>query len=342
MVLLYIHNILLCVCKTVTVIHYLYNTSGILKHGLSVSKAYLTDIASVQERQSVLGMFNACSSLGFIFGPLISGYLADKDPSLHLSVLTGAVAIGVNMILVAVLVPSISSGTEDLELEHVGDSSEKVVTTTAVQQVLSFLRIDSHWWELLDIITVQFLLTFSAIIFKGSFVVFMEEKFHISGTTLGQILSLNALISALGSATSGRISKFYSGGSKQVVHFTLLLGVSLTCLTLAPNVAIVIVFLVPLSLSSSNLRICLLSLMLHRGGDAEKGAIVGLTNSISSISRMLAPTIVGVCQEYSVTVPGYLSSVLALGAAGVSFAYYRNSKPKTTSGEMDNIDQSRC
>lgn len=308
-----------------------------------MNKAYLADIASVQERQSVLGMFNACSSLGFIFGPLISGYFADRDPSLHLSVLTGAVVIGVNIILVAVLVPSISSGTEDQEV--VDDSSEDMVTRTSVQQVLSSLncfRIDIHWWELLDVITVQFLLTFSAIIFKGSFVVLMEEKFHISGTTLGQILSFNALISALGSATSGRISKFYSGSSKQVVHFTLLLAVSLMCITLAPNVAIVILFLVPLSLSSSNLRICLLGLMIHRGREEEKGAIVGLANSISSISRMLAPTIVGVSQEYSVTVPGYLSLVLALGAAGVSFACYWNLKPKTTSAEVDNIAQSRC
>ena len=302
-----------------------------------MSKAYLADIASVQERQSVLGMFNACSSLGFIFGPLISGYLADRDPSLHLSVLTGTVVIGVNIILVAVLVPSISSGTDDQEV--VSDSS---VTRTAVQLVLSSFnsfRIDIHWWELLDVITVQFLLTFSAIMFKGSFVVFMEEKFHISGTTLGKILSFNALISALGSATSGRISKFYSDSSKQVVHFTLLLAVSLMCLTLAPNVVFLTLFLVPLSLSSSNLRICLLSLMLHRGRE-ENGAIVGLANSISSVSRMLAPTIVGVSQEYSVTVPGYLSLVLALGAAGVSFGCYWNLKPKAA--EVDNVAQSRC
>lgn len=313
---------------------------------MSVSKAYLTDIASVQERQSVLGMYNACSSIGFIFGPLVSGYLADSDPSLHLSVLTGAVVIGMNIILVGVLVPSISTGTKDQEV--VGDSSlqtEVAVTRTVNEQVLSSLnlfRIDIHWCELLDIITVQFLLTFSAILFKGSFVVFMDEKFHVSGTTLGQILSFNALISALGSASSGRISKFYSDSRKQVVHFTLLLAVSLACLTLAPNMAIVTLFLVPLTLSSSNLRICLLSLMLHRGREEEKGAIVGLANSISSTSRMLAPTIVGVSQEYSVAVPGYLSAVLALGAAVVSFACYWNLKPNTTSTEVENIDQFRC
>ena len=54
--------------KLLHLFHHLYYTVGILKRGLSISKAYLSDIVSSQERQSVLGMFNACSrlSLGFI------------------------------------------------------------------------------------------------------------------------------------------------------------------------------------------------------------------------------------------------------------------------------------
>ena len=61
----------------------------------------------------------------------------------------------------------------------------------------------------------------------------------------------------------------------------------------------------------------MLSLMLHRGREEEKGALVGLANSMSSLSRMLAPSIVGVIQDYSVEMAGYLSAVLALLAAGV-------------------------
>ena len=85
--------------------------------------------------------------------------------------------------------------------------------------------------------------------------------------------------------------------------------------------ACVVLLLVPLSLSTANLRICLLSVMLQRGRAEEKGALVGLANSITSISRMLAPSIVGVSQEYSVELPGYLGAVLALLAAGVALVY---------------------
>ena len=303
--------------------------TGTLKHGLSVCKTYLADIASSQERQSVLGMFNACSSLGFIFGPLISGYLADRDPSLQLSVLTGAGIFGVNFVLVTLLVPSIPSPIQTNDRNSGSlletDQASQTVGRTTFEQVLNslniFKRIHVHWWQLFDVIIIQFLLTFSVIIFKFSFVVFMDERFHISGTTLGQVLSFNGFASALGSATSGRISKFYSSNSKQVAHFTLLLAFSLTCLTFAPNVVCIVLLLIPLSLSTANLRVCLLNVMLQRGRAEEKGALVGLANSISSISRMLAPSIVGVSQEYSVELPGYLSAVLALLAAGVALVY---------------------
>ena len=313
-----------------------------LKHGLSISKAYLADIASSQERQSVLGMFNACSSFGFIFGPLISGYLADRDPSLQLSVLTGAGVFGTNFVLVALMLPSMPSPVlNDQTLKDSGselstpDQTSQTADRTTVEQVLHslniFRRIHVHWWQLVDVIIIQFLLTFSSIVFKFSFVVFMDEQFHVSGTTLGQILSFNGLASAIGSATSGRISKLYSSNSRQVAHFTLLLALSLTCLTFAPNIACVVVLLIPLSLSTANLRICLLSLMLQRGRAEERGAIVGLANSISSISRMLAPSIVGISQEYSVKLPGYLSAVLALAASGVALVYClgQDAKPNT-------------
>jgi predicted MFS family arabinose efflux permease len=316
-----------------------------LKHGLSISKAYLADIASNQERQSVLGMFNACSSFGFIFGPLISGYLADRDPTLQLSVLTGAGVFGMNFVLVAVLLPSMplpvlnNDQSSDRSSSPGPDQPNQVSDREQILNSLHiFRRIHVHWWQLLDVIIIQFLLTFSSIIFKFSFVVFMDEQFHVSGTTLGQILSFNGLASALGSATSGRISKLYSSNSKQVAHFTLLLALSLTCLTFAPNIVCIVLLLIPLSLSSANMRICLLSLMLQRGKAEEKGAIIGLANSISSISRMLAPSIVGVSQEYSIRLPGYLSAVLALAASCVALIYCWDQDGKTNTDKSSDSD----
>ena len=71
---------------------------------------------------------------------------------------------------------------------------------------------------MLDIVAVRFLMTFSIIIFRTNFTIFLEEHFHVSNSTFGQILSFNGIASALASATSGKISKLYSSHVLSLIH----------------------------------------------------------------------------------------------------------------------------
>jgi len=178
-----------------------------------------------------------------------------------------------------------------------------------------------HWMELIDLILLQFLMTFSMIIFRSNFSMFLEFHFHVDYKTMGKVISFSAVASAVASATVGRISKLYSNHQTQLIHFTMLLAVSVTVVSISPSLPISIVFLIPLSLSSSNLRICMLCLQLQRAREDEKGAIIGLSNSINSVSRMLAPTIMGLAQEQSSEMPGYISSGLSLVAVAVMVLY---------------------
>jgi len=290
--------------------------AGILKHGLSTGKAYLTDIAESKDRQSVLGMYNAITSLGFIFGPLIGGYLADWDPTFQLSLVFGATIFMLNFILVVAVVPPL----QQKESTKSGDKEPSMRPSMNIFKGI-------HWMELMDLILLQFLMTFSMIIFRSNFSVFLEFHFHVDYKTMGKVISFSAVASAIASATVGRISKLYSNHQTQLIHFTMLLAISVTAISISPSLPVSIVFLIPLSLSSSNLRICMMSLQLQRAREDEKGAIIGLSNSINSVSRMLAPTIVGLAQEQSSEMPGYVSSGLSLVAVAV-MAMYQFERPK--------------
>lgn len=57
----------------------LYFVAGIFKHTLSISKALLSDLVSERDRPLVMGRFNAASSVGFILGPVVGGYLAEFE-----------------------------------------------------------------------------------------------------------------------------------------------------------------------------------------------------------------------------------------------------------------------
>ena len=298
-----------------------------LKHGLSTGKAYLTDIAKSEDRQSVLGMYNAISNFGFIFGPLLGGYLADWDPSFQLNLMTGGTIFVLNFFLVALLVPPVHvESAKDTTNGTVKNTSSTWLSLRQMFSSLNFFK-GIHWMEFYDIILLQFLMTFALIIFRSNFPVFLEYHFHVDYKTLGKVISFTGVASAIASATVGKISKLYSNHQTQLIHFTILLAVSVSLISLSPNLALAFIFLLPLSLSTSNLRICMLSLQLQRAREDEKGAIIGLSNSINSVSRMLAPTIVGLAQEHSSEMAGYISSGLAVLAV-VVMVMYQFEKPK--------------
>lgn len=46
---------------------------------MSITKALLAEFTPKQDRPRVFGQYNACSSMGFIIGPLIGGHLAEAD-----------------------------------------------------------------------------------------------------------------------------------------------------------------------------------------------------------------------------------------------------------------------
>ena len=260
----------------------------------------------------MLGYFNAVSSMGFIFGPIIAGYLSDIDPSLKLTLVTGSAIFSLNFFFVLLFLPALG---KDLEI-RTEVLPTKVPTGGYPWNPGKYFSLNlSQFWEsfrgfhcrqLVDIISIQFLCVFSMFLFRSNFPVFLEENFQISNATFGQVIAFSAVTTTLASATCGIISKYYANHSKHLLHFMILLLVSLFAITTSYNIHFVFFFLLTLSLSTSNLRICMLSLLLVRGKEHEKGAIVGFSNSLSSIGRMLSPIVVGVAQEFGSRFAGLL------------------------------------
>lgn len=126
-------------------------------------------------------------------------------------------------------------------------------------------------------------------------------------------MSFSGVVSTVTAALSGKVSKLYTGRvSLIVLHGTILFSVSLLVASIAPSPWISVACLIPISLATSNLKISMLNLLMDRAGTSERGALIGVGESINSLSRMAAPTVVGVAQEHSTTTAGLVS-------AGMSF-----------------------
>lgn len=254
----------------------------------------------------MLGYYQACSSAGFIAGPVIGGYLIDWDPTFALAAYGCSSVFVCNSILSFLLLPS--------EKINQSVSDDKVKEKDSASLLFSFKYFSTHG----DFIALRFLLTFSVIMMRTNFSIFVAEKFGIDNKTLGYITSLNAIAGTLSLANVGRIAAFYNNSNTLLKHALFLLSASLMFISFAPNVTVVIVGLIPLSVATSNLRVCLTNLSLSRTTEDDRGALIGLSYSVSSFSRTIAPTLVGVMQEFDVTLPCYFSGMTAITATLMS------------------------
>ncbi|KAJ8013281.1 hypothetical protein DPEC_G00051620 [Dallia pectoralis] len=76
---------------------------GLFKHSLSICRALLSDLVSEAERPLVMGHFNAASSVGFILGPVVGGYLTEQEGGFYTSSFTCAAIFFLNAGLVWLL-----------------------------------------------------------------------------------------------------------------------------------------------------------------------------------------------------------------------------------------------
>ncbi|XP_071004740.1 major facilitator superfamily domain-containing protein 9-like [Oncorhynchus clarkii lewisi] len=76
---------------------------GLFKHSLSICRALLSDLVSEVERPLVMGHFNVASSMGFILGPVVGGYLTEHDGGFYTASFTCAAIFLLNAGLVWLL-----------------------------------------------------------------------------------------------------------------------------------------------------------------------------------------------------------------------------------------------
>ena len=284
---------------------------GLLKHGLSTGKVVLTDITPPEELSKTLGYYQAISNGGFIVGPALGGYLIDWDPSYALAAYACSSMFFLSSILSVTFVPS-------------GKLNKTATNNTDEEQksYISLIFDSKHFSTHKDLIILRFMLTFAVLMLRSSFSIFITEKFGIDNITLGYIMSFNGIIGTLSSANVGNIASFYTSQITLLKHLLYLLSLSLIFISLSPTITLVIVGLIPLSIATSNLRVCLTNLSLARASSDEKGALIGLSYSVSSLSRMISPTLVGILQEFNVTLPCYVSGLSAITATLMSVLVY--------------------
>ncbi|KAM5227826.1 major facilitator superfamily domain-containing protein 9 [Ctenodactylus gundi] len=324
--------------------------TGIFKHTLSISRALLSDLVSEKDRPVVLGEFNMASSLGFILGPVVGGYLTELDGGFYHAALFCFAVFLLNAGLVWLCPWSeaevhrtrngwglgkagVLSGRRDRGPQGVATSSAVSKTPRPWAQVMSALQ-DMRilvFSELWDVFLVRLLMGVAVMLYYSNFALALEERFGVRPKLTGYLISYSSALGALAGAAVGPILRLYKHDS----HMALLHSSVLTCTLLllhatAHAMAPVVLASTLLSFSTAVGRTCVTDLQLAAGGTQASGTVIGVGQSVTAMGRIIAPLLSGLAQEVSPCGPPALGAALALGAVFIMSLNKRHSSGART------------
>lgn len=153
--------------------------------------------------------------------------------------------------------------------------------------------------DLWSIFLTRFLVGFSFLLLRTNYTRLLIENFNTSPRTNGYVISVSSIMGTISGFYVGKISHFCGGDAKSIFPMTVLLFVGVCGLMAAPNLLVFSVFQAPLSVCSAVLRVAFLSVMLQHVHPSDAGALMGLAQSLTSISRTITPFLSGLLLEIS-------------------------------------------
>ncbi|XP_074948501.1 major facilitator superfamily domain-containing protein 9 [Phalacrocorax aristotelis] len=312
---------------------------GIFKHTLSISKALLSDLVSERDRPLVMGRFNAASSVGFILGPVVGGYLTELEDGFYRTAFICASIFLMNAGLVWMLPWSEEStgyrehqqgnkgmdrfsakANHDLHLKSATSgealASNSLFRSPWIQVATVLKRIkEIACSDLWDIFLVRLLMSVAILLYYSNFSLALEERFGVKPLFAGYLMSYSSALGVLAGCLLGPITRFYQYNTyRMLLHSSTLTCVLILLYASALSIWMVILSSTFLAFSTTIGRTCIIDLELTIGGNEASGTLLGVGQSVTSVGRIVAPLLSGVAQEFSPCGPPSLGVVLALVA----------------------------
>jgi multidrug resistance protein len=263
--------------------------AGIGGSSISVAQAYIADVTTRENRSKGMGIIGAAFGLGFVFGPLIGGFLANYGFEI-----IGFVAAGFSLlasILTIIYLP------ESLKQDQL---SENIVSQTQRRVLFDFKGMKKilEKPDLAVLIFLFFILTFSFANIYGTFALLGLKVYGFTDQQNGYIYGIIGLASAIvQGGMLGWINKIMSNKIILIVASFLIM----TMLAMIPYagtfLGLAIVSIV-LSYGTGTFQPTVLSLISEVVTDTEQGITLGLNQSLASLARVLGPLWGGFAFKY--------------------------------------------
>jgi DHA1 family multidrug resistance protein-like MFS transporter len=281
--------------------------SGILSSAtLPVAMAYISDSTDERNRGGGMGIVGAAFGVGMVLGPGIGGIMTQI--SLAAPFFFAAIASTAAMGLIWFLLP------ESLPPEKRASEGYRV----------RGLDLFAMWRALFGpigfLLILAFLHNFALTNFEGIFGLYAQKRYNYDPPTIGLIMTVVGLVSALvqGALTGPATRRF---GDSRVIKASLLASIfGFISMVFALNLSWVLATSSFFVFSNSMLRPGVASLTSKRA-DIGQGAAMGLSNAFMSLGRILGPLWAGNALDLDLHYP-FITGALIMLIAFVASLFF--------------------
>ncbi len=267
---------------------------GISGGNISTAQAYIADVTTPAERAKGMGLIGAAFGLGFIFGPAIGGVLSRWG--VHIPFLFAAGLAFSNAVLLYFTLPETVTPDHPARVSAAGANRWGQLAAALKQSRLAF------------ILVIYFLFVTAFSIMTTTFGLFTMFRFGYDAHDTGWLFVFTGVVGAgLQGGLIGRLVKRF-GETPLVVAGALLFSASLFVIPLVgPQTGLITLLLVGAMFAVGNglATPALTGLASKSVGRGEQGGVLGVTQSVASLSRTVGPLLAAYLIHSAVAALGY-------------------------------------
>lgn len=242
---------------------------------IGVAQAYIADVTTKEERSKGMGMIGAAFGLGFVFGPMIGGFLSKYGYDIAGYGAAGFSFLAFLFAVVALPESNINrtvSKKFEIKLFDINFTKETLKKPVIGTMIILF-----------------FIIVFSMANIYGTFSLIAYKVYHFSDQQIGYLFGMIGIIGAIIQGGGIRYLSVKFSDRTLILMGTICMTIGLGMIPYGQNFIGVAIIASVLAIGTGMLQPTILSLISRYSPDKEQGAILGLNQSVSSFARVLGP-----------------------------------------------------
>ena len=301
---------------------------GLTAGNLSTAQAYIADTTEPKERARAFALIGIAFGIGFLVGPGASGYLTHhfgfRMPIIGAAALSFTSIVGTTLLLPGGKPPAVASSAPGDAPAAPGGRRLRILDWATYVDYFKRPNLGALLFEF-------FLFTLAFSMFTSGAALFAERRYSVGGVPfgpkeVGYVFMYSGFLGILvqGSLRQGALVRAAREGRLVVIGFAAA-AVGYALLGASHGVASLGIAVTIASFGTGVIRPVLTSLITQQVGRSEQGVVLGLNQSLMSVSQIVGPVVGGAlidrhwltpwaCVAGAIMLAGVVSSARGLAA----------------------------